>query len=93
MLDHPAEKKTRAIVAAALVYKEYVIFRALMDCSLTESLPYLSKNRAIELPGHGLRERHYIESLEGDVTVHVVKQASGYGPSSSAPSSQSCGFG
>jgi hypothetical protein len=46
-----------------------------MDCSLTESLPDLSENRAIELPGHGLRERHYIESLEGDVIVHVLKQA------------------
>jgi hypothetical protein len=46
-----------------------------MDCSITESLPDLSENRAIELPDHGLRERHDIESLEGDAIVHVMKQA------------------
>ena len=46
-----------------------------MDCFLTESLPDLSENRAIELPSHGLRERHHIDSLEEDVIVHVLKQA------------------
>jgi hypothetical protein len=46
-----------------------------MECSPTESPPDLSENRAIQLPGHGSRERHHIESLEEDVIVHVLKQA------------------